>query len=330
MSDKSYRVGYAMPPDKVTTFIQPSFLNYAAVHGVNLVAVDASKPLAEQGPFDCIVHKLYHDDWKLQLESFAALYPDSAIVDPLHAVEKLHSRVSMLLVVSKVKLLLDPHRRLEIPRQVVVSSPTEFELSSNELIKELGFPLIAKPLLANGTFLSHKMYQIFDKEGLEELKDSQTPFVIQEFVNHGGVIFKVYVAGGQVQCVKRKSLPDITIEKLGTSDLLKGYIPFAQISSSNLDDEKDVEFEMPPEGLMEEVAHGLKEEMGINLFNFDVIRDARDDNRYLVIDINYFPGYAKMPNYESMLTDFFLVLKRNKEEEEGSVKEEDEHKDSEI
>ncbi|CAN1223650.1 Inositol-tetrakisphosphate 1-kinase 1 [Linum grandiflorum] len=324
-SEKSYIVGYAMAPEKVTTFIQPSFLQYAAARGINLVAVDTSKPLAEQGPFDCVVHKLYDDDWKLQLESFAARYPDSAIVDPLHAVEKLHSRVSMLLV----KLLLEPHHhlRLEIPRQVVISSLEELKLSSNEVIKELGFPVIAKPLLANGTFLSHKMYQIFDKQGLDDLKDSETPLVIQEFVNHGGVIFKVYVAGGHVQCVQRKSLPDISNDKL---DVLKGSIPFAQISSSS-SDEKDVAFEMPPEGFMEEVARGLKEEMGINLFNFDVIRDARDENRYLVIDINYFPGYAKMPNYESMLTSFFLDLMTIKEEGEGLVKEEDDdHKNSEI
>jgi len=53
----------------------------------------------------------------------------------------------------------------------------------------------------------------------------------------------------------------------------------------------------------------------LNLFNFDVIRDARSGNRYLIIDINYFPGYAKMPYYEAALTDFFLdvVTRREKE-----------------
>lgn len=53
--------------------------------------------------------------------------------------------------------------------------------------------------------------------------------------------------------------------------------------------------------------------MGLNLFNFDVIRDAKDANRYLIIDINYFPGYAKMPSYEPVLTEFFwdMVTKKN-------------------
>ncbi|KAG5562281.1 hypothetical protein RHGRI_005119 [Rhododendron griersonianum] len=39
--------------------------------------------------------------------------------------------------------------------------------------------------------------------GLSKLKP---PIVLQEFVNHGGVIFKVYVVGNYVKCVKRNSL----------------------------------------------------------------------------------------------------------------------------
>ncbi|CAI0374230.1 unnamed protein product [Linum tenue] len=313
MADKRYRVGYALAPKKVSSFIQPSLLEYAASRGVDLVSVDPSKPLTSQGHFDCIVHKFYDDDWKLQLEAFAAENPDSVIVDPLEAVEKLHNRVSMLEVVSKLKL--DRKERAEIPRQVVVSDSDELKQSA--AVKELGFPLIAKPMVANGTILSHKMYLIFDREGLAELEEA--PVVIQEFVNHGGVIFKVYVAGGQVQCVKRKSLPDIPEDKLGTAPL-KGSLPFAQISNlADGDvDASEIEFagvEMPPEGFVEEVASGLKEAMGLHLFNFDVIRDGRDGNRYLVIDINYFPGYAKMPNYEPILTGFFLDLLGEKKEE---------------
>ena len=83
------------------------------------------------------------------------------------------------------------------------------------------------------------------------------------------------------------------------------------------DDVVDLEkVEMPPLGFVEEIARAMREETGLNLFNFDVIRDAKNGNRYFVIDINYFPGYAKMPNYESVLTDFFLDLVRDKENRE--------------
>ncbi|KAM1597927.1 hypothetical protein PS2_032783 [Malus domestica] len=34
--------------------------------------------------------------------------------------------------------------------------------------------------------------------------------------------------------------------------------------------------------------------------------DSKDPSSYFMIDINYFPGYAKLPNYD--LTDFLLKL----------------------
>ncbi|KAL3565205.1 hypothetical protein D5086_033251 [Populus alba] len=75
---------------------------------------------------------------------------------------------------------------------------------------------------------------------------------------------------------------------------------------------------------VEEVAKAMKEETGISLLNFDVIRDARDANRYLIIDINYFPGYEKIPNYESVLTDFLLhSMEKNKSGDVSMVREHD-------
>lgn len=212
----------------------------------------------------------------------------------------------MLEVVGRLKI---PKRSeiLEVPRQIVVLNSED--LKGNRVVRELGFPLLAKPLMANGSETSHKMYLIFDNEGLERL--DTLPVILQEFVNHGGVIFKVYVAGDYVRCVKRKSLPDISEEKLGRA--LKGWLSFSQISNLSVEQNSEGfgggDFEtvdMPDLGFVEEVARAMREEMGLNLFNFDVIRDDRDGNRYLVIDINYFPGYAKMPDYESLLTRFFL------------------------
>ena len=80
---------------------------------------------------------------------------------------------------------------------------------------------------------------------------------------------------------------------------------------------------MPPTDFVNEIAGGLRRALGLQLFNFDMIRDVRAGDRYLVIDINYFPGYAKMPGYEIVLTDFFwdMVHKDDvalKEEEEQS------------
>jgi inositol-1,3,4-trisphosphate 5/6-kinase/inositol-tetrakisphosphate 1-kinase len=117
---------------------------------------------------------------------------------------------------------------------------------------------------------------------------------------------------------------------LGVSEDL---LSFSQVSNlanrdSVEDDEKfyqmmnlDDTTEMPPQPFIVDIASGLRRAMKLNLFNFDVIRDSRYGNRYLIIDINYFPGYAKMPGYESVLTDFFVDLMHKKELEvkEGNV-----------
>ncbi|KAG6738533.1 hypothetical protein POTOM_058153 [Populus tomentosa] len=209
-----------------------------------------------------------------QLLHFSSLNPDAPIIDPLDSIQRLHDRILMLQVVKTMMK------------------------NSDDLIKKLGFPLIAKPLMADGSETSHKMYLVFDKEGLDKLESRM--IIMQEFVNHGGVIFKVYVVGDFVKCVKRKSLPDIKEGKLVT---LKGLLPFSQIS--NLEEKTD--------------CGG-----GGEFDRVEMPRDARDANRYLIIDINYFPGYEKIPNYESVLTDFLLhSMEKNKSGDVSMVREHD-------
>ncbi|CAK7327844.1 unnamed protein product [Dovyalis caffra] len=295
---KRNSIGYALPPKKIKTFIQPSLIQQAKEHNIELIPIDPSKPLIEQGPFDCIIHKIYGPDWKSQLQHFSSQNPNVPIIDSLDSIQRLHNRVSMIQVVSNLKL---PQRDqvLDVPKQHV--SDLQQTLNSNdELIRDLGFPLIAKPLMANGGATSHKMYLVFDKEGLDKL---ETPIILQEFVNHGGVIFKAYVAGDYVKCVKRKSLPDL---KEGKSVTLKGLLPFSQISNLSVEENSGFEsVEMPPVDFVEEVAKAIKEETGINLFNFDVIRDARDAHSFDVVAVE---GFGPLL-HSRMLATFAKYLK---------------------
>jgi hypothetical protein len=50
---------------------------------MDLVPIDASWPLAEQIPFHLLIHKLYGDNWRAQLEAFAAHHLTVLIVDRL-------------------------------------------------------------------------------------------------------------------------------------------------------------------------------------------------------------------------------------------------------
>lgn len=308
--EERFRIGYALAPRSVSSFIQSSLLLHAKQRGVDLIPIDLEKPLIEQGPFDSVFHKLYDPEWKKQLEEFSLKYPTAIIVDPIESIEKLHNRVSMLDAVTQLKI-----ENLEIPQQAFVDSNESLQ---DEVVvarrQEMKFPLIAKPLIANATADAHQMFLVLNQDGLNGVK---TPIVLQEFVNHGGVIFKVYVAGDHVKCVKRRSLADITEEKS------ENLIPFSLISYFADNEQSDESLaklmeaaEMPPSSFVNEVSKQLRHALKLHLFNFDMIRDSRYENRYLIIDINYFPGFAKVPEYETMLTPCFLDIAHQKRSRE--------------
>lgn len=315
---KRFAVGYALAPKKQASFIQDSLVQLACERGIDLVQIDIQRPLVDQGPFDCVLHKLYSDDWKRQLKEFEETNPSALIIDQPEAIERLHNRISMLQVVAELEM--DPSKMagaetasFGIPKQIVIY---EFGSVSEVNVEKEGlkFPVIAKPLVADGSAKSHKMLLVYNNDGLNKLKP---PIVLQEFVNHGGVIFKVYVVGEHVKCVKRKSLPDVSEENLRS---LEGSLSFCQVSNVGAHEINPDKYyklmhlesaELPPLSLINEIAKGLRRATKLHLFNFDVIRDAKVGNRYLVVDINYFPGYAKMPNYETVLVDFFWKLLTN-------------------
>jgi inositol-1,3,4-trisphosphate 5/6-kinase/inositol-tetrakisphosphate 1-kinase len=289
----AYTIGYALQPSKVDSVFQPSLVALAAERGMRLVAIDGSHPLADQGPFHLILHKLYDQPWRAQLESYSALHPSVPVLDSPAAIDRLLDRASMLDVVPDLGV-----PGVGVPRQVAVRDAAALADPDDLLLSGLRFPLIAKPLAVDGSAGSHDMSLVYRREGLRGLRH---PLVLQEFVNHGGVLFKVYVVGDGATCVMRRSLPDVREEHLLLAADDPSAVPFANVSSLPAPD--DAGMRMPPAGFVDEVARGLRRALGLHLFNFDMIRG--EDGRYYLIDINYFPGYAKMPGYEIALTEFF-------------------------
>ncbi|GLJ54221.1 hypothetical protein SUGI_1162700 [Cryptomeria japonica] len=280
MPDKlHYKIGYALTEKKRQSFLLPSLVEFAQSRGIDLVAIDSTTPLLDQGPFDAILHKLHDKQWIDQLKEYCEKYPHVMVIDPPEAIEKVHNRISMLQGVEKLKIT-EGNETVAVPVQIVVEKPEE--LTNSEILEELKFPVIAKPLVADGSAISHSMSLVFNSKGLKSLKP---PLVLQEFVNHSGVIFKVYVVGDFVECVKRKSLRDVSHEEMQSS--VEGLILFSQISNTaaeNYDEGTEIEqAELPPAKFIEDLAR----------------------------------GYAKMPAYEAVLTNFFWNLFHEKHETSG-------------
>ncbi|CAI9266276.1 unnamed protein product [Lactuca saligna] len=271
-----FHVGYALPARKIKAFMVPSFIDIARERGIDFIPIDVSKPLTDQAPFDCILHKVYGNEWNLNLQNFSVSNPNATIIDPLSAIQRLHNRISMLEPVSQLNI-----PQLKIPNQILVRDAES--LKNVETTSGLNFPVIAKSLLADGTTKAHDMSLVFNHDGLMKEIKLEPPMVLQQFVNHGGTIFKVYVADDYVKCVKRSSLPDLskdTIDKIASDS--GGAISFSRISGAVIadgrsDNNSGEELKMPATEFLVEVAKGLRKALGLHLFNFDMIRDGEGD-----------------------------------------------------
>lgn len=227
------------------------------------------------------------------------------VVDPPDSIQHLCNRQSMLEVVADLKLP-DSYGKVCTPRQLVISKdPTSVP---DEIIKAgLTVPLVVKPLVVDGSVKSHALFLAYDHISLSEL---EPPMVLQEFINHSGVLFKVFIVGESIKVVRRFSLPDVTESDLSR---ISGVFCFPRVScaESSADDVDldPVVAELPPQPLLEVLARELHHRLGLRLFNIDMIRQKGSKDLYYIIDINYFPGYGKMPEYEHMFTDFLLNLR---------------------
>ncbi|CAI8604786.1 unnamed protein product [Vicia faba] len=338
-------VGYALTAKKKKSFLQPNFISLARSKGIYFVAIDVNKPLQEQGPFDIVLHKLSGEEWReiievclldtLQLtftlvlalltmnhdrmveigppifnQDFRQKHPDVIVLDPPDAIQHLHNRQSMLQDVVDLNLS-ESNGKVGIPSQLVITKDKESSTIPYEVTKAgLKLPLVAKPLVVDGTAKSHELFLAYDEFSLSEL---EPPLVLQEFVNHGGLLFKIYIVGESIKVVRRFSLPNISKRELSK---VAGVYRFPRVScaaasADNADLDPSIA-EHPPRSLLEKLAKELRHRLGLRMFNVDMIREYGTKDVFYVIDINYFPGFGKMPNYEPVFTDFLLNLVQNK------------------
>ncbi|KAM0879571.1 hypothetical protein ACQ4PT_034149 [Festuca glaucescens] len=173
-------VGYALTKKKVKSFLQHKLLLLARKKGISFVSIDETRPLSEQGPFDIILHKITSKEWQQVLEDYHEVHPEVTVLDPPNAIEHLNNRQSMLEEVADLNLS-SFYEEVCTPRQLVImkdpsSIPTAVAMAG------LTLPLVAKPLVVDGTSKSHELSLAYDEASLSML---DPPLVLQEFVNHG-------------------------------------------------------------------------------------------------------------------------------------------------
>jgi len=316
---------------------------------VSFVPLDLNFPLEEQhgGKFDVILHKLTEDillsmssdsgtcyssicrkeatERLGRLEEYKKHRSSCCFVDPPESVRLVLSR-------SDIARTLSEHLNGVATISGVPVSTPRFHVVGQELGKPItfdfeslpfGFPIIAKPLTAAGTSESHKMMIVLNRNGLKKL--SPRPTLLQEYANHDGILFKVYVLGEDVMVFQRSSLPNLPEGESNPGDVnlcthleFDSQKPYPGLSDFGVkndeidftescsDNKKSANFShVVTSSEIRPVVEAVRKAFGLTLFGFDMLVTIRGGKmKLLVVDINYFPSYKEVSNFPFMLAQY--------------------------
>uniref|UniRef100_A0A3Q3L3T7 Inositol-tetrakisphosphate 1-kinase n=1 Tax=Mastacembelus armatus TaxID=205130 RepID=A0A3Q3L3T7_9TELE len=303
---KGRRVGYWLSEKKMKKLNFQAFADLCRYVGITSAFLDLSQPLEEQGPLDVIIHKLtdlileadQNDSQAVLLvqrvQDYIDAHPETIVLDPLPAIRTLLDRCKSYQLVHRIESCMQDERICSPPFMVLNSecSPDVLEQIRRQ---GLTFPFICKTRVAHGTN-SHEMAIIFSEE---DLKDMKPPCVIQSFINHNAVLYKVFVVGDSYTVVERPSLKNFPAGPADRKAIcFNSHNVSKPESSSDLTSRENVEgvSQPPSDDVIRELSKSLRQALGVSLFGIDVIINNQT-GQHAVIDINAFPGYEGVPEF---------------------------------
>jgi len=230
-------VGFALRKEKAAKHVRTELVEEGRARGIEIVVIDEGRPLEQQGPFDVILQKIRRKEFEEELEAYVERHPEVRLCDPPAATHKLRNRKSMLDVVPREGFRFDESSRsplpsvspsscsytCTVPNHVVLEEGVGYEEAQKRVASSgLTYPFLAKSLWADGRAGSHDIAVVWSVEGLRQLcaeSNSKLPVLLEQYVDHGECLFKVYVLGNQHVLVTRPSLHLETLENDGNESL---------------------------------------------------------------------------------------------------------------
>jgi inositol-1,3,4-trisphosphate 5/6-kinase/inositol-tetrakisphosphate 1-kinase len=194
---------------------------------------------------------------------------------------------------------------------------------AGEEIVNLKFPVICKPLQACGHRDSHQMIILPSFDSLKELLENDSEWIIQEYVNHDGVIYKAYVMGDFYQVFPRESLPNFPVlYKLSSAIHFNSHDPISSSMFAQPQTKEEAFAEIPRTRyspvsyrksidvgklnvLVGSISKQLQRTLGLEMFGFDLIRES-SSGLYYIVDVNYFPSYKGFASLSELLVRHLL------------------------
>lgn len=182
---------------------------------------------------------------------------------------------------------------------------TEFYLALRKMF-ENELPLIVKyPINHSGIHFVRRVNKMEDLLKLHPiLKD--TGLIIQKFIHSNEQVYKCYNLGDKIITQSENyKIYDLNINSFETTEeILKSNQKI--ISEEKHKERKTVK--TPP--LIRQLAEFISKKMNLEIFGFDFIKDI--NGRYVIVDINDFPGCRGVNNAGKIISDYILnVYKEN-------------------
>ncbi|XP_065070472.1 inositol-tetrakisphosphate 1-kinase-like [Rhopilema esculentum] len=290
---------------------------------VSIKDIDMERSIEEQGPFDIIFHKIlkwFDKDagkgrsYLNKLLGYHSANNHVTLIDPIENGIKLANRSLTLELAKQCEFTLG-NRSVFLPKYLFLKN--ENITAMKEMIRNAGikYPIIAKKLIGKaGLSESHDMRIVFSEENL---KDLSLPCVVQEFLNHGGKMFKVYVIGDKFYTCEKPSVRNLHASDKETlffdsTNITKGeYFPklhekdpsainFATSDNKELLDGRVISF----------LIQKLRMVLDFNMLGIDIIIDERTQN-YGIIDLNYSPSFhCVMSHFPVDLLEVFINIRK--------------------
>lgn len=325
------------PTTSTTTFTRSRFPIQ-----ISFVPLDTDYPLEEQhgGKFDLILHKLTEDILSCSLgtndsEAIARVqrlndyqdrFPDCCVLDNPSNVMNVMSRcdISKKLQACLKGVTTASGVRVKSPKFIVVNGEDE---NAPLLLRNEGLsaPVIVKPLVAAGTKQSHHMTIVIRESATRYCVPPRS--LIQEYVNHDGKLYKVYVMGKNVHVYERASLPNLPADVALKSSLdfvkFDSQHPYPGLADFGVEENSQNchsrSMSVTPEEV-EPLVNVLKQAFGLELFGFDILLSS-ESKEWLVVDVNYFPSYKEVPSFPNQLAQYLThrVLKERRRNSESNM-----------
>lgn len=288
MQDKPLRIAVFIPEFKWERMnlhqIKP------ATHGIELVACNLTDDLSS---FDGILHKFTyqladgHEQDVNRIASYANTRPGFIIIEPIDNIKIFVDRLLL-------QNFLNDH-----PLPNCVEYVQGVELNGLDPIP-FDFPYILKPRHACGTPDSHLLHIVHDDKQLSQvLNSTETKFMAFPFIQHHGVVFKVY---SLAETIVFRSNGSIVLHD-NDSPCFDSQKPLpSQLANDSFQSDQASQLAPTMEELRQ-ISEALQKSTGVQLLGFDLLR-RESDGKLCLVDFNYFPCFRGVDDVAGKFAKF--------------------------